>query len=157
MFPLLYFGLPVLIAAWVIYRLRLSVWRVLILSYLPALLFGLYGLGALIVGGRFEWDMLLSPFYFSLMAYAFVFPVLIAASLITVWLQQKYHLRIWRSIFVGGIAGMLSMYVMEYITTTNMHYFDWGSGPFALVFGALSVAIMYYFVEIRGGKKDVQR
>jgi hypothetical protein len=58
---------------------------------------------------------------------------------------------------VGGISGMLSMYLWEYIQTNNMKYFDWSSGPFAMVLGVLSVAILYYFTEIRGGKRDAQR
>ena len=157
MFPLLYFGIPVLVSFWVIYRFKLSVWRVLMLSFLPAFLFGVYGTVTLLFGGRLGWDALFAPIYFGAFAYLFAFPELIAASLMTISLQQKYHLNIWYSMLVGGISGMLSLYLREYIQTSNMEYFDWWSGPFAMVLGALSVAIMYYFIEIRGGKRDVQR
>ncbi len=145
----LYFGLPVAIAFWIVYRFDLPGVQVLILSYLPALLFGLYGLGALVLGERFDLGMLLSPLYFSLIAYVVVFPVLISASLMTMLLHKIYQPKFWQSILIGGVAGMLSMYMMEYIKTQDMHYFDWSSGFLAMVLGALSVATMHGFMRYR--------
>ncbi len=145
----LYFGLPVVIAFWMVYRFDLSGWQVLVLSYLPTLLFGFYGLGALVLGGKLGWGTLLSPLYFSFIAYAFIFPVLIASSLVTTLFQKIYQPKLWQSMIVGGAAGMFSMYTMEYLRTQNMHYFDWSGGSLAMVLGAISVAIMHGFMRYR--------
>ncbi len=155
MWGILYFGIPAVIALWTVYRFDLSGWQVLALSYLPTLLFGLYGLGALACGGGLGWEMLLSPLYFSLVAYAFVFPALIATSLVTVLFQKSYQPKLWQSILVGACVGMLSIYTMEYIRTQDMRYFDWSRGLLAMVLGALSVAIMYGFMRYRSRKEKI--
>jgi len=150
MWWMLYYGLPILVAFIVVYRLDLSGLRVLMLSWLPTLFFGFFGFVEIVLNEKWEFGMILAPLYLSIMSYAVVFPALLITALIVIVCQKFYTLSLWQSVLIGGISGMISMYAVEVSISQNLHYFDISGAILGMALGALSTGIMYYFIERRG-------
>ena len=150
MWWMLYYGLPILVTFIVVYRLDLSGLRVLMLSWLPTFLFGLFGFVKILLNEKWELDMIFAPLYLSMMSYAVVFPALLITALIVIVCQKFYTLNLWQSVFIGGVSGMISMYVVELVISQNLRYSNISGVVLGMVLGALSTGIMYYFIERRG-------
>jgi hypothetical protein len=157
MFALLYFGIPFMISFWVVSYFGLSGWRVFALSCLPVLLYGLYGTVSVMFGegNSFEWsDILTAPLFFAFVAYMFSFPGLLVASLVTIYVQEKYRLNTRYSMLAGGFLGILGIYANEFILHAgNMKDFTWCDMASSVVFWVSAVVILH-FVERKIDKKD---
>jgi hypothetical protein len=92
MWWMLYYGLPILVTFIVVYRFDLSGLRVLMLSWLPTLFFGLFGFAEIVLNEKWEFGMILAPLYLSMMSYAVVFPALPITALIVIVCQKFYTL-----------------------------------------------------------------
>ncbi len=138
MWWMLYYGLPILVAFIVVYRLDLSGLRVLMLSWLPTLLYGLFGFVAILWGNHWKIGMLIAPLYFSFMVYAILFPHLLIAALCVEYIKKNYEIPIMLLAILGGVLGAV-LVIVPFVTLKFSFI--------ALITGFASVWIQYYFTE----------